>query len=495
MARRPDVVVVGAGACGILAAKLLTAARRNVLLLESGPDVRTAREPAAVHQPIQSTCWRCSGELAQLFVDDDRHPYSWEGESPFHWIRGRQLGGRMIAWSGSAVRMTDTDFNPSVPDHPRWPLRYADLTRYYDVAEQALAVRAACTIDERTGRYLSSCSEALPGAAARFRACVESRWPERQVLSRPSSLEADASWTAGVRDMPVFRILEDAERSGRLTLRPHVTVTRIEVDQSTGLASAVLACDSITGAPLRFDAPLVLFCASAIETARLLLHSRSPRHPAGLGNHAGVLGRFLMDHVTGVQLTARRAATDEGPDYYHPIFIPRYRNVTTRADGFTGGYWWQGFAYRDTEEQGPFDFIKLSAFGEVEPRETNRVRLSDDQRDVHGMPAVHIAYALSQNEHNMLPDMIATGHDMLEAAGFDVVKAATSYWASGSSIHEVGTARMGADPESSVVNRHNQIWGCDNVYVSDGSVFVTAGSANPTLTMMALTARACDHIL
>ena len=495
MGRRPDVVIVGAGACGALAAKLLTAAGRDVLLLESGPDVRTCREPAVVTQPIQSTCYRCTGELASLFVDDDRHPYSSDGNEPFHWIRGRQLGGRLIAWSGSAVRMTDTDFNPSLPGHPRWPVRYADLVPYYEVAEQALAVHAACPIDERTGRYLSSYADELPDPAQHFRACVESRWPDRQVLSRPSSREAGRQWVAGVRKMPVIRLLEEAERSGRLTLRPHVTVTRVEVDAATGRATGVRACESISGAPLCFEAEVVLLCASAIETTRLLLHSCSPRHPDGLGNHGGVLGRYLMDHVTGIQLTARRKAMDDGPEYRHPIFIPRYRNVRTRADGFTGGYWWQGFVYREREDGEPFDVIKLSAFGEVGPRATNRVRLSDERRDVHGMPAAHIAYTLSENEHHMRPDMVQTGREMLDAAGFDIVEAATSYWVNGSSVHEVGTARMGGDPAQSVVNTHNQIWGCENVYVSDGAVFVSAGSANPTLTMMALTARACDHML
>ncbi|MGH9348302.1 MAG: GMC oxidoreductase, partial [Vicinamibacterales bacterium] len=438
---------------------------------------------------------RCTGEFAELFVDDDLHPYSTDGNDRFLWIRGRQLGGRMVAWSGGAIRLTDADFSPRLPDHPRWPVRYSDLAHHYGIAEDALGVQAACAVDEETGKYVSSYTGPWPSSAQRFKDSVETLWPERQVLYRPTSPTHPTSWKGAVRDLPLFRLLDLAERSGHLTLRSQVTVTSVIVDQHTGRASGVVARDSGSGDVLEFRASVILVCASTIETTRLLLNSTSDRHPSGLGNRSGMLGRYLMDHASGVAVTGRRRALGETADYFHPLLIPRYRNVTARSTDFAGGYWWQGFATRSTEHAGPYDYLHLSAFAEVQPRAQNHVRLSDETRDTSGVPVAHISYSLSENEQNMITDMLETGRQMLQAAGYDLVRIVGHYDPSGLSIHEVGTARMGTDPRRSVVNPRNQIWDCENVYVTDGSAFASAGSVNPTLTMLALTARACDDIL
>ena len=230
--------------------------------------------------------------------------------------------------------------------------------------------------------------------------------------------------------------------------------------------------------------------ASTIETTKILLQSRDNKNQV-LGNGSGFLGKNLMEHTPELQVTGVRKMSgrlEEGEKSYN-FFIPRYRNTLSQEFGFSAGYWWQG----EIGVSESHEYIKMFGFGEVQPREDNHVRVSDSRKDNFGNPVIEISYALSDNENYLMNSQIMDAKDFLASSGYDVAALRRNPY-NGLSVHEVGTARMGRDPQTSVVNPLNQVWGHGNVYVVDGASFVSSGSANPTLTMMAITARACMNI-
>ncbi len=461
-----DAIVIGSGACGGWAARELTAAGLRTLVLEAGPDHDadgTPSAPAPGRQPIQSRSYAHRPETAHLFVDDVDHPYAHPDGRSFDWIRGRQVGGRLHVWAGMSPRLTDHDLHAASRDGlgEDWPLTEADLAPYYDRVERFLAVESA---------PLSAGEELLQRTVA-------DRWPTRRVTGPPIATAAPGA------------ALADAARTRRMTLRPNAVVTHVLVGPDSHRARGVAYVDTTDGSEREATARLVFLCASTIESTRLLLNSATHHHPSGLANSSGVLGRYLADHTFGVGIDGRvplPAGGNGGTPAAHGAAIPAFRNVTEHDVDFLRGYGVRLLV--DTSGR-----FWMRAFGEVLPRFESRVELEPDRPDRWGVPTVRIDCAYGDNEQLMAADQVACLSEMAEAAGFEVEAVHPDPASPGSSAHELGTARMGRDSRNSVLNSFNQAWDVENLFVTDGASFTSAGHQNPTLTMMALTSRACDY--
>jgi choline dehydrogenase-like flavoprotein len=496
--RSCDVLVVGSGATGGWAAKQLTESGLKVALLEAGqspspnPGAADAEGKACERQPIQSTCHAYTAETSHLFVDDLDNPYSCPDDAPFNWIRGRQIGGRLHTWAGMSVRMSDYQFKAASHDGvgEDWPISHADLAPYYGLVEryQKVTGRRARLPQLPDGAFL----EPQPQSAAeqRFKSAVERRWPTRAVTTgRVAQVSADAT-------------LRAARRTGRLTVIPNSVASRVLTDATGSRARAVAYVDRLTGREREVDASVIFLCASTIESTRLLLNSASSNHPAGLGNSSGVLGHFLMDHTFGVGVEGVVPRTcGGGPDLFADCITPAFRNITEPEGAFVRGYGIQTH-FRRPERKRLHRLRRLArptggrfwmqTFGEVLPRFENHISVDPDTVDASAIPVVRIECRYGSNELEMAADQLRCTTEMAEAAGFEIEERYPTLAPPGSSAHELGTARMGSDRSSSVLNRHNQCWDVPNLFVTDGSCFTSSGSQNPTLTMMAITVRACD---
>ena len=500
MDRSFDAIVVGSGATGGLAAKQLTAGGLRVALLEAGgpaseSDARLDPDEAAERQRIQSRCFAYEPEASHLFVDDVDNPYSCPDDVPFNWIRGRQLCGRLHTWARASVRMSDYQLKAASRDGrgEDWPISYADLAPHYDLVERHLEVtgRRAGLPQLPDGQFLAPPPRST--AEQRLTAAVEAAWPTRAVT------------TARLAGAPVSAALEAAAGSGRLTLLSNSIVRRVLTGNDGSEARGVAYVDRHSGSEHEVEARLVLLCASTIESTRILLNSASSEHPAGLGNSSGVLGRFLMDHTFGISVEGvvpRAVGGEEG--LQGDCVTPAFRNITEPDVEFLRGYSVQTH-FRPAERRrfhrlrrlvrlGQTRFF-MQSFGEVLPRFENRVTLEPGAVDAWGIPTVRIECRYGENERQMAADQLRCSLAIAAAAGFEVDGTSADLLPPGSSVHELGTARMGADPASSVLNRHNQCWDVPNLFVTDGAAFTSSGFQNPTLTMMALTSRACDFAL
>jgi len=488
-----DVIIVGSGATGSWAAKLLTESGLTVLLLEAGPPfAAVASGPTAngasdpVRQPVQAQCYAFNAETRHLFVDDIDNPYETHSETPFAWIRMRLVGGRTRLWHRVVLRMSDRQFKAASRDGfgVDWPISYADLQPYYDRVERFLGVSGIVAHLEEVpdGPFVPV---ALSAAAREFQQAVEIEWPGRRVtaLRRASCVSGVGSYpacSAGVA-------LADAEATSRLTLRPHSVVSNILSGRDGRRAQGVEYVDCKSGVSHEAYGRAVVLCASTIETTRILLNSTSHWHPGGIGNCNGLLGRYLSDHICGVSATGLRSGEcGAASDFY----VPNFRNLGGDGAAFLRGYGVQGYF---TPMRGAVTECTLVCFGEMLTRPENTVTLSR-QRDRWGIPAAHLECHLSANEIAMAEDQASEVAQMLRRTGFELTTT-TGLRPLGCSMHEMGTARMGADPRSSILNSYNQCWEMPNLFVTDGAAFPSTGFQNPTLTMMALTGRACDYLV
>ena len=549
-----DAIVVGTGISGGWAAKELCEKGLKTLVLERGPmithpvDYKTANmdkwdfkggdritQEIRKRQPKQSrTNYVNTESTSHYFVDDNKHPYN--EEKRFDWIRGYHVGGRSLLWGRQSYRMSDFDFEANAKDGIAvdWPIRYKDVAPWYSYVEKYIGISG-----EKLGLPHLPDSEFLKPMELNcveedLKSALSSKFDDDRLLTIGRVAHITEGTKPGLgRNSCQYRnlcrrgcpfgayfssnssTLPAAEATGNMTLRVNSVVSEVLYDADTKKATGVRLIDAETKEVIEYQAKVIFLCASTVASTSILLQSTSDRFPNGMGNDSGELGHNLMDHHFRVGATA----TVEGYEdkYYtgrrpNGIYIPRFRNlggVTNRKD-FIRGYGYQGGASRGdwTEmisEMGYGEKLKeaimkpggwkvgINGFGETLPYHDNKMHLDYNNQDEWGLPTVTFNAEIRDNEKTMRKDMSEQAAAMLDAAGFKNVTEYDKGYSMGLGIHEMGTARMGRDPKTSVLNKYNNLHAVANVYVTDGSGMTSAGNQNPSLTYMALTARAVDH--
>lgn len=549
-----DAIVIGSGMSGGIAAKELCERGLKVLVLERGRKIEHGadykdglmpweipnanmlpEEVVSRDYPIQSQCYAVNEATKQFWVKDSEHPYTTPEDKPFAWIRGYHLGGRSIMWGRQSYRLSQQDFEANAKDGHGvdWPIRYDDLAPWYSHIEKFIGVAGSKEGLPQLpdGDFIPEF--ALNDAEKQFKAVVEAKFPGRKVISgrvanlseaQPHHQElgrnscqnrsiCERGCSFGANHTSLSSSLPAAERTGNLTIVTDAIVHSLVQDPVTKKITSVRVIDANTMEGRTYEAKMVFLCASAIASAQILLNSRSEANPRGLANRSDQVGRNLMDHLYALT----NAGMFPGPkdSYYRGrrptgIYIPRFRNVTEEADGYVRGYGYQGGIMRmggkpqanmpgfgaamkeAGRKVGPW-FAFISGFGEMLPNPDNRVTLNEARKDKWGLPLLHIECAIGPNEHKMAKQILDDGKAMIEAAGGMVVSQAKEPGKPGLGIHEMGTARMGRDPMTSVLNGWNQAHDVPNLFCTDGAAMASSGCQNPSLTYMALTARAANH--
>jgi choline dehydrogenase-like flavoprotein len=464
-------------------------------------------------------------------VDERQHPFS---GTPYAWVRARVLGGKTNIWGRVALRLSDYDFKAKSRDGfgEDWPIGYADVAPYYDKVDRLLGISGTTenlpqlpdSIYQRPiklncgemilkksvarmGRSLMPCRAGVTtdGVANKYRSPCKGRGRCGRGCDIQAAFHSPTALIFPARD------------TGNLDLRPNSTVSEVLVDPKTGLARGVRVIDSVTRKVYDFSARAVVLAASTLESTRLLLNSKSAQYPSGIANSSGLVGRYFCEHVMGPGasgflpiLRGREASLDDGRPT--GFYIARFQNITDKHPGFLRGYGFQGgsgcgsfpgFAIGQAGFGSAFKTrvrelyptpLGLGAFGEVLPRYENQVEVDSALKDAWGVPALRFNYTFGENERAMTKDMADTAEEMLEAAGCENISVNRNVLCEGWSIHELGTARMGTDPKTSVTNSFGQTHDVKNLFVVDGSIFVSAGCQNPTWTILALSWRASDYL-
>jgi choline dehydrogenase-like flavoprotein len=545
-----DAIVVGTGISGGWAAKELTEKGLKTLVLERGRDVRhvvdyptMTKEPWQLPHanklpaeelklyPVQSRTNWVTQANKHWWVKDDENPYT--EVKPFDWIRGYHTGGRSIMWGKQTYRLSDLDFEANAKDGVGvdWPIRYKDLAPWYDHVETFIGVsgRAEGLPQLPDGKFLPhmdlNCVEEF------FRDKMAEKFKRVITIGRVAHLTAalphdpsrgvcqsrnlcDRGCPYGAYFSSNSSTLPAAAKTGNMTFRPYSIVYSIIYDDKKGKAVGVRVFDPESKQEFEYFAKIIFLNASTLGSTHILLNSTSSRFPNGLGNGSDQLGRNLMDH----QYRAGADAMVDGFDdkYYigrrpNGIYIPRFRNVgSDKRTDYLRGFGYQGAASRSEWSRGVREMafgselkealktpggwsLGITGFGECLPNPQNRVTLNLDKRDAFGLPTLNIDATWGDNEKAMRKDMKESAAEMLEAAGFKNVNVFDNSDNMGLGIHEMGTARMGNDPKTSVLNKWNQVHEAPNVFVTDGAAMTSSGCQNPSLTYMALTARAADH--
>jgi choline dehydrogenase-like flavoprotein len=534
-----DAIVVGAGATGGVAAKTLAQRGLSVLVLDAGPqfspDVVTASSFAQgllrllnlatrkqSYQALHPGYWKAN---PKLFVNEKENPYSTPADRPFYWIRGRQVGGRSLTWGGITLRLSDYEFKAASHDgHGRdWPINHGELAPFYDQLEQSFQVKGTCEHLPQLPDGCYSDPPELTPAEKYLQDLVSHHFRDRKLIaSRGFPLHRPSAENPWPPSSSLGSSLRDALATGKVTVQPDAVVSHLTFDPTTRKAKGVEYVHRVHKTNHEVRGNLVVMCASTIETVRILLHSTEHHQPGGLANQSGLLGRNLMDHVSTMQFFTlskfpqlRQSFDLSGCDSF---YIPRFTNLEGQQEDFLRGYGlWGGVQRVDVpalfRKTGDAAIGFLVGCGEVLPQANNRVQLDLNQRDAWGIPTAHIDFTWSDNEYRMLAHMKQQIQDLVATAGgrclrpSELVRApfmagvlsqveerSMTAARPGYYIHEVGGAPMGSDPQHSVVNSLNQCWDAPNVLVVDGACWPTSGWQNPTLTEMAITARACSMV-
>lgn len=542
-----DAIVVGSGISGGWAAKELCEKGLKTLVLERGRNVEHIKDYTTAtmapwefkyrgwhssemkeKHPIQSRCYAFDEATQHFWVNDVENPYN--EIKPFNWLRGYHVGGRSLMWGKQCYRWSDLDFEANAKDGHGvdWPIRYRDIEPWYSYVESFVGI--------------SGQAEGLPQLPdGVFLPPMEMNCVEKHVAARIKEKYNDriltigraAHLTKGLHDRGPCQYrnmcargcpftgyfssngatLPAAAKTGNMTLRPYSIVLDVIYDEKTQKAKGVRIMDAETKETMEYFAKIIFLNASTLGTAAILLNSVSNRFPTGLGNDSDQVGRNLMDHHFGVGAGGIMEGFED--KYFfgrrpNGIYIPRFRNTnkSTKRDDYVRGFGYQGGASRgrgngsegigialkeSLSEASDQWSMWIGAWGEHLPYEDNTVKLNKDKKDKYGLPTLDIDCNFRENEMAMRKDMLESAKEMLETAGLKNVGGSDDMPPPGHCIHEMGTARMGRDPKTSVLNGWNQVHAVKNVFITDGACMTSSACQNPSITYMALTARAVDH--
>ena len=549
-----DAIVIGSGMSGGWAVKELCERGLKVLVLERGQNIDPAKDYSDMtllwerpnldqvsedeirnrYRILYGTASYALSESSKLlWVDEREQPYETPKGKPFNWVRGYHVGGKSLLWSRQSYRWCPQDFeNNKLDGHGvDWPIRYDDLAPWYDHVEEFAGVSG--TVEGLgqlpDGQFLRPFE--LTAGEQHFKASVEAAFPTRKVIpGRCAHLretkeihrslgrnqcqvrnQCHHGCSFGAYFSSVSATLPAARRTGTMTLITNAVAQSIDYDPATGRASGVRVIDAVTRQGSSYGAKMIFLCAGALPSAMILLNSASEKFPAGLANASDQVGRNLMDHVTGGG--ANGVLPGRLDRYYYGrrpngIYIPRYANFTERDKPFVRGFGYQGSVGRRgwtadrpgvgkefkqaNRSPGPW-LASIGAFGECLPNPDNRIRLHQSRKDAWGLPVAVIECAWGPNELAIVKAAAHDARDMLLAAGATDIKLREIPGPPGNAIHEMGTARMGRDPRTSVLNGWNQAHDVRNLFVTDGACMASTACQNPSLTYMAITARAANH--
>ena len=568
-----DAIVVGSGAAGGMAAHVLTSHGLKVLLLEAGKQQDTGKllhsmqwpydhprrgkmppeyhaltlneytirhPPYARKSPYAKVTsyiqgWGFSDYSKTLVVDEKDHPYS---GTDYAWVRSRVVGGKTNIWGRLALRLSDFDFKAASRDGYGldWPISYADISPYYDRVDRYLGIsghpenlpQMPDGIYQRPLKlnaaelHMRNTLKQMGRTLTPYRAGVTTDGlKHNKYRSKCYGRGACNRHVGGCDIHAAFDsptgLIRPAMDTGNLTLRPNSTVYEVTVDKDTARASGVNFLDSETRQSYNAKAKVVVLAASTLESARLLLLSKSPQHPNGIANSSGHVGHNFCEHLMGPsvagfwkELVGKPRTLDDGRP--GGFYIPRFRNIADKESGFIRGYGFEGSGgcgmipgsaytqpgfgaeYKKRVRDYAGALFSIGGFGEVLPRYENYVEIDLALKDAWGIPVLRFNYTFGDNEKKMALDMHNAGREMFEAAGFEITSSSKDLLCEGWSIHELGTARMGNDPKTSVLNQFQQSHDVKNFLVVDGSSHVSASAQNPTWTIMALCWRSCDHL-
>lgn len=547
-----DAIVIGSGISGGYAAMELCLKGYKTLVLERGRMIRHGEYPTAnmekwdfsnqgkvtqdeikkhFFKQNRLSWWVNEGRKHFVNKDDE---YDYDEVGRFDWIRGHHVGGRSIMWGKHCYRWSDIDFEANAKDDTGvdWPIRYSDIAPWYDYVETFVGVSGQKEGLRQVPDGVFIKPFPLNCAEQYLREEVGKAYPDRIVTpGRVANLSeykpevhkglrgqcqsrnrCDRGCPYGAYFSSQSATLPVAESTGNLTIRADSIVSEIVFDSDKRKARSVRVKDRITGEELEYNARLIFCCASTVGTTAILLNSRSQDFPDGLGNASGELGHNIMDHHYGMGAHGKLPGFEN--TYYKgrkPVgfYIPRFRNIDdkSRRSDYLRGFGYQGGASRRQNTgngvlgaelksviftPGPYR-VGMSAFGEILPYHENRMFLNFDKQDQNGLPIITFDAKLRENEMALRDDAVACAIEMLEAAGCQDIGSYNETTAVGACIHEMGTARMGRDPKTSVLNKWNQMHEVPNVFVTDGACMTSSGTQNPSITYMALTARAVDY--
>ncbi|MET3114524.1 choline dehydrogenase-like flavoprotein [Pedobacter sp. CG_S7] len=547
-----DAIVIGSGISGGWAAKEFTEKGLKTLVLERGRDVQHNKDYPTTNKypyefehrgepvlsiknenPIASRCYIFKEDAMHFVVKDKEHPYV--QEKPFDWIRGYQVGGKSLLWARQTQRWSDFDFEGPARDDfaVDWPIRYKDIAPWYSYVEKFAGISG-----NKDGLKELPDGDFLPGFPLNavedyFKNFVKTKYENRHVisarcahLSKPNQIHLDQgrgqcqNRTLCQRGCPFggyfssnASTLPWAAKTGNLTLRPFSVVQSVIYDDKKGKVTGVRIMDANTKEVSEYYAKVIFINAGALNTNLILLNSISQRFPQGLGNDNGQLGKFVAFHNYSARISAEydglKQYTTDGRNPAGGGYLPRFRNVYKQETNFKRGYAAGFSAYRSSDSDtntlgeqlknnllkptlGPWK-VGSHMMGETIPKESNFVSLSKDQKDAWGVPLLNISVVYDDNDVLMKKDYLEQLTEMFTEAGFKNIKANDGTQAPGLDIHEMGGARMGHDPKTSILNQWNQLHACNNVFVTDGACMTSTSTQNPSLTYMALTARAVDY--
>jgi choline dehydrogenase-like flavoprotein len=549
-----DAIVIGAGMSGGWAAKEFCEKGLKTLVLERGRDVKHLKDypttnlmpwefkhrgqvPREIQDanPVVSRCYAYREDAMHFFVKDTEHPYV--QDKPFDWIRGYQVGGKSIMWARQTQRWSDFDFEGPARDGfaVDWPIRYKDLASWYSHVEIFAGISG-----NKDGLDTLPDGEFLPAwdltcVDNHFKESVKKNYKDRHViyarcahLTQPQEIhkqqgrgqcQTRALCQRGCPFGGYFNAnsttIAWAERTGNMTLRPYSVVHSIIYDEQKGKATGVRVIDAQSKQATEYFAPVIFVNGGALNTNLILLNSTSGRFPNGLGNENGLLGKYVAFHNYRARISGKYDGFKEfTTDGRRPTsaYIPRFRNVykqeTDFLRGYAAGFYSGRSEWSNTNGFGEELISNLAAqpnlsdwhvsshmMGETIPKEANTVSLDATRKDEWGIPLLKINIDYDDNDEKMVKDYLEQMTDMFTKAGFTDLKTSDSKQAPGLDIHEMGGVRMGRDPKTSLLNEWNQLHACKNVFVTDGACMTSTSTQNPSLTYMALTARAANYAM